>query len=383
MIYELTVKNGIRSGTGNAYIDPNPYPNNLHIMGNSLVTRILFSNAMGGGNPTATGVEFRRNGVTNTVRASREVIVSAGCIASPQLLLLSGIGPRDHLQSFGIPVVADLPVGNNFQDHVFIHHYYEVKNTSLINEAIGPTVQQFYSFYVQNTGRLTELPNSITFFSTSGNDDPNWPNAVIDTNTYNVAQNESTILAGYGPQYQSQWADFWRPYLGKQYLLITSAVYRTYSRGTIRLASTDPTAAPLIDPQYLSDQRDMEALVNMTKMLFYMTMTGDFPNYATIFPRPIPGCSFCADVPLWKCDSYVRCIIRQVADSALHPGGACRMGSADRTDTVVDPQLRVRGINQLRVIDSSVIPELANANTHAASVMIGEKGADLLRQMAN
>lgn len=378
MIYELTVKNGVRSSTGNAYIDPNPYPNNLHIMINSLVTRILFSNAMGSGRPAATGVEFRRNGVTYTVQASREVIVSAGCIASPQLLMLSGVGPRDHLQSLGIPVVADLPVGNNFQDHVFIHHYYEVKNTSLINEPVGPTVQQYYNFYVHNSGRLTELPNSITFFSTSGNDDPNWPNAVIDTNAYGVASDLNSILAGYGPQYQAEWADFWRPYLGKQYVLITSAIYRTYSRGTVRLASTDPTAHPLIDPQYLSDRRDMEALVNMTKMLFYMTQTGEFAKYATIFPRPIPGCSLCPNEPMWKCDSYVRCIISQVGDSALHPGGACRMGSTDRTDIVVDPNLRVRGIDRLRVIDSSIIPELANANTHAASVMIGERGAQMI-----
>lgn len=383
MIYELTVKNGIRSSTGNAYIDPNPYPNNLHIMINSLVTRILFNNTIGNGNPRAFGVEFRRNGVTFTVQAIREVIVSAGCIASPQLLMLSGVGPRSHLQSFGIPVVADLPVGNNFQDHVYIHHYYEVKNTSLINELIGPTVQQYYDFYVHNKGRLTELPNSITFFSTNGNDDPNWPNAVIDTNAYNVAPDLNSILAGYGPQYQSEWADFWRPYLGKQYVLITSAIYRTYSRGTVRLASTDPTVHPLIDPQYLSDRRDMEALVNMTKMLFYMTQTGEFAKYATIFPRPIPGCSFCPNVPMWKCDSYVRCIINQVGDSALHPGGACRMGSTDRTDIVVDPSLRVRGIDGLRVIDSSIIPELANANTHAASVMIGERGAQIILDALN
>lgn len=287
--------------------------------------------------------------------------------------MLSGIGPRDHLQSFGIPVIADLPVGNNFQDHVFIHHYYEVKNTSLLNTNVGPTTQQFFDFYTRNYGRLTQLPNSITYFSTSGNDDPNFPNAVIDTNTYNVVGNLSTILAGYGPQYQAKWAEFWRPYLGKQYVLITSAIYRTYSTGTVRLASTDPTVHPVIDPRYLNDSRDMEALVNITKILFYLTQTGEFPKYATIFPRPIPGCTMCTDRAMYQCDSYVRCIIQQVADSALHPGGACRMGAVDRNDVVVDPQLRVKGINRLRVIDSSIFPILANGNTQAASVMVGEK----------
>lgn len=283
----------------------------------------------------------------------------------------------------GIPVVADLPVGNNFQDHVFIHHYYEVKNVSLLNTQVGPTTQQFYDFYVRNTGRLTQLPNSITFFSTQGNDDPQWPNAVIDTNTYNVVRNLSQATANYAVN-QAEWQDFWRPYLGKQYVLITSAIYRTYSRGTIRLASTDPNVQPLIDPRYLSDSRDMEALVNMTKILFYTTQTGEFTKYAQIFPRPIPGCSLCPNTPMYKCDSYVRCIIRQVGDTALHPGGACRMGSLDRSDVVVDPQLRVRGINRLRVIDASIIPELANANTHAASVMIGERGVQfIIDQLGN
>lgn len=300
-----------------------------------------------------------------------------GCIGSPQLLLLSGVGPSDHLQSLGIDVVADLPVGENFQDHVFIHHYYEVKNQSLLDEPVGPTLQQLEDFYVRHTGRLTMLPNSVTFFSTRTNDDPQWPNAVIDTNSYNVANNLSQIVAGYGINIR-QWEDFWRPHLGRQYVLITSAIYRTYSRGTIRLASTDPFEHPLIDPRYLSNNRDMQALVDMTKMLFYVTQTGEFPNYAQIFDQPIPGCSFCRDQPLYQCDSYVRCIINQVGDSALHPGGACRMGAVNRTDVVVDPELRVKGIDGLRVIDSSIIPELANANTHAASVMIGERGAQFI-----
>ena len=297
-------------------------------------------------------------------------------------MLLSGVGPRDHLQSLEIPVVTDLPVGNNFQDHVFIHHYYEVKNQSLLNSKVGPTVQQFYDFYVRNTGRLTQLPNSITFFSTQGNDDPQWPNAVIDTNTYNVVRNLSDAVAPYGSNIV-EWKNYWRPYLGKQYVMITSAIYRTYSRGTIRLQSRDPTIQPLIDPRYLSDYRDLEALVNMTKILFYTTQTGEFTKYAQIFPSPIPGCTQCSDRPMYNCDSYIRCIIRQVGDTALHPGGACRMGSLDRSDVVVDPQLRVKGINRLRVIDSSIIPELPNANTHAASVMIGERGVQFIIDQLN
>lgn len=293
------------------------------------------------------------------------------------MLLLSGIGPRSHLESLNIPVVADLPVGNNFQDHVFLHQFYRVKNESLLNEAIGPNIKQFYEFYINHTGKLTELPNSVTYFSTKTNDDPEYPNTIIDVNSYHVLRNLTQQVDIYGSNIE-QWEDFWRPYLDTQYLLITSAVYRTYSRGTIRLASNNPFDPPLIDPKYLSDPRDMQALIDMTKILFYVTQTGEFANYAEIFPKPIPGCEFCPDKPLYQCDSYVRCIIRQVADTALHPGGACRMGSLDRNDIVVDPRLRVKGINRLRVIDSSIIPELANANTHAASVMIGERGVQFI-----
>lgn len=296
--------------------------------------------------------------------------------------MLSGVGPSDHLRTFDIPVVADLPVGNNFQDHTFIHHYYEVLNQSLLNEAVGPTTEQYYDYFYRGTGRLTDLPNSVTYFSTRTNDNPNWPNAVIDVNSYSEERNVSETVATYGVN-QQEWTDFWAPFAGKQYVLITSAIYRTYSRGTVRLASADPTVHPMIDPNYLGDPRDVQALVDMTKMLFYLTMTGEFPKYARIFPRPIPGCQFCPDVPLYQCDSYVRCIINQVGDSALHPGGACRMGAANRTDVVVDPELRVIGIDRLRVIDSSIFPELANANTHAASMMVGEKGAQLVLDTLN
>jgi choline dehydrogenase-like flavoprotein len=292
--------------------------------------------------------------------------------------MLSGIGPRDHLESLNIPVIADLPVGNNFQDHTFIHHYYTVTNHSYVNELVGPTVQQLYNYYINQSGPLTQLPNSITFFSTRTNDDPNWPNAVIDVNAYSVARSLAEATDKYGSNIE-EWRDFWRPYIGQQYVLITSAIYRTQSRGTLRLASTDPTDHPLIDPRYLTNINDFEALVDMTKILFLVTQTGPFTQYAKIFPRPIPGCQFCPNVPLYRCDSYIRCIIRQVGDSALHPGGACRMGSINRTDVVVDPRLRVKNIARLRVVDSSIIPELANANTHAASVMIGEMGAQMIQ----
>lgn len=282
-----------------------------------------------------------------------------------------------HLESLGIPVVADLPVGDNFQDHVFIHHYYRVHNRSLVNPLVGPTVQQLYDYYENQTGPLTQLPNSITFFSTPTNDDPEFPNAVIDVNPYSLPDNLTQATDGFEANL-AEWEDYFRPHLGTKFVLITSAIYRTYSRGTVRLASTNPADPPLIDPRYLTDDRDIQALVDMTKILFYVTQTGEFTKYASLFPGSMPGCKMCTDVPLYQCDSYVRCIIRQVGDSALHPGGACRMGDPARSDVVVDPKLRVKNVNRLRVIDSSVIPELANANTNAASVMIGERGVQLI-----
>ncbi|XP_054155915.1 L-sorbose 1-dehydrogenase-like [Oppia nitens] len=384
-IYQLTVDSqGTRSGTGNAYIDPNPYPNNLHILTNAMVYRVVFGTTING-RPMATGVQFQLNGRLLTVNASSEVIVSAGCIASPQLLMLSGIGPRDHLQSLGIKVIADLPVGNNFQDHVFIHHYYMVSNQSYVNPTVGPTVQQLYDYYVDHTGPLTQLANSITFFSTAGNrDDPQWPNAVIDVNAYSVKRTMREAVSIYGTDRLDEWRDYWRPYIGQPYVLITAAVYRTKSRGTVRLNTTNPWDHPLIDPKYLSATEDMEALVDMTKTLFRLTQSPPFTDYARMIPTPVPGCRFCGpELPLYRCDQYVRCIIRQTADTALHPGGACRMGSADRPDVVVDPRLRVKGVGRLRVADSSVFPELANANTHAASVMVGEMAAQMIKNDNN
>lgn len=293
--------------------------------------------------------------------------------------MLSGIGPRDHLMRMNIPVLQDLPVGDNFQDHVFLHHYYTVTNRSYINDTPGPTVQQIYEYFVDHSGPLTQLANSITFFSTPTNDDPEFPNAVIDVNAYSVKRTLEEATAIYGANIEG-WRDYWRPYIGEPYVLITSAVYRTKSRGTIRLNTTNPEDQPLIDPNYLSSSDDLQALVDMTKILFRMTQSGPFTQYARIIPKPIPGCHFCSHgVPLWQCEQYIRCIIKQVADTALHPGGACRMGSLDRDDVVVDPRLRVKNVSRLRVADSSIFPELANANTHAASVLVGEMAAQMIK----
>ena len=155
---------------------------------------------------------------------------------------------------------------------------------------------------------------------------------------------------------------------------------RIKSKGTIRLNTTNPMDQPIIDPKYLSVPEDMADMIESIKFVFYMIEATSLRKYVDIYPVPIPGCSYCPNIPVYKCDSYIRCLLKQYGGSASHPSGSCRMSSPDRSDSVVDPNLRVNGIHNLRVNDASIMPLIPNANTNAACIMIGEKGADLIKQ---
>ena len=154
---------------------------------------------------------------------------------------------------------------------------------------------------------------------------------------------------------------------------------RVKSEGYVKLKSADPFESPIIDPKYLSVKQDFDAFVDIIKFFYYVIEETPFSKYVHI-PEPIPGCEYCPDKPLYECDSYAKCIIRQIGLRDYHLGGSCRMGSADRSDTVVDERLRVKNVKKLRVIDSSIFPEMVNSNTQAAAMMIGEKGAHIVKE---
>ena len=208
-LFQHTIKqDGSKVTSASAFLSPNSNRTNLHIVTKAFVTRILFN-----GN-TAVGVTFNRAGMNYTVRASREVILSAGTIGSAQLLLLSGVGPQAQLSNFGIPLVANLPVGNNLHDHSNTILYFDVANQSRSYDRVDLTVQNLYNYYVNGRGPLTMFPNAATYLVTSQNNDNSFPDIMTEmVRSNNRWNNISSIYTMYGVN-QQEWANYWGPYSG-------------------------------------------------------------------------------------------------------------------------------------------------------------------------
>ncbi|XP_054166205.1 L-sorbose 1-dehydrogenase-like [Oppia nitens] len=375
-LIQFTIKDNLRSSTASAYLMDNV--DNLHILCRAHVTRVLFSGR------TAIGVEFVRYGQKYKVFADFEVILSAGAIGSPHLLMLSGVGPKAHLKSLDIQCVADLPVGDHLKDHIVVPFYFLLANdtTNSSTDSLLPpdlTGQHVYDFFANQSGSLIQFPKMLTYYSTSLNKEPDYPDTCIYSWIENYLNDPRKMAASFDRSVRADWESYYRQFHNRRYFYAAASVVRINSKGYVRLRSTDPFESPLIDPKYLSDKRDLQAFVEIIKFFYYIVEKTQFSRYV-VLPRPIPGCKYCYDRPLHECDTYITCLIRQIGLRDYHLGGACRMGDPKRDDTVLDDKLRVKGVHRLRVVDSSVMPDMVNANTQAVSMMIGEMGAHLIKQ---
>ncbi|XP_054165836.1 L-sorbose 1-dehydrogenase-like [Oppia nitens] len=366
---------GIKSTTANAYIE-RYNRTNLHVLTRAHVKRVLLERTTGR-ELRATGVLYSRNGINNlVVTTTREVIVSAGPINSPQVLMLSGIGPRDHLSALNIPVLLDLPVGNNLHDMVFVPLYYRIDNTSLIDPLPYFTIENLYNYYTSSSGPLAHHPDGVTYLNTRYNrrgDD--WPDAMIIAVVEYFGDDLNATVSQYINKTQ-EWTDYWRQYVGGYYMALDPVLARPISRGTVRLNASNPYGPPLVDPQYLVEHRDFETILDAVRRTVYITVQVPLDG-VTIFP-PIPGCRLCDDMDI--CDDYLRCHVRQLARSYYNFVGTCRMGTNSDNNSVVDSRLSVKGVSNLRVVDASVIPEIPNGHTNAVTIMIAERAAQFIRE---
>lgn len=339
--YQLTQKHVRRSSTAVGYLRPAEKRANLTVKTGVQVRRILVENHRAVGVETAQG----------TFRAGREVILSSGAIGSPRLLQLSGIGPADHLSDLGIQVVLDQPgVGSNLQDHLDLF---------VIAECTGPHTYDRYAkpLWSAIAGLqylLTKKgPVASSLFETGGF----WyadPNARSPDIQFHLGLG-SGIEAGVEAM----------PNGG---VTLNSAFMRPRSRGTVRLASADPLTAPLIDPNYWADPYDREISIQGLKLAQEMMRQDALKPF--VLAERLPG-------PAVRTDQEYFDYAVQTAKTDHHPVGTCRMGS-DPT-AVVDPELRFNGIAGLRVVDASIMPTLISSNTNAATIMIGEKAADMIK----
>jgi choline dehydrogenase-like flavoprotein len=346
--YQVTQKNGERWSVARAYLDPARGRPNLTIETGAFATQVLFDGRR------AVGVRYTQGGQVRELRARREVLLAAGALQSPQLLLVSGIGPGTHLQQLGIPTVADLPVGENLQDHPDIIINRRVDNTDLLG--LSPAgawklMRGIGDWRRERRGVLTSnFAEAGAFVRTLP--DQARPDLQLHFVIGMVDNHNRTLHWGHG-------------------MSCHSCPLRPKSRGVLRLASRDMHDAPLIDPRFLSHEDDLETLVRGFKLVRRIFAQPAFAPFDGANPeREL----YHADV---RTDDEIRAAIRAHADTIYHPVGTCRMGSDDRA--VVDPQLRVRGIEGLRVIDASVMPTLVSGNTNAPVVMIAERASDLIR----
>jgi choline dehydrogenase len=339
---DMTVRNGVRASTANAYLKPALKRDNLQLEMHALTQRVIMEGQR------AVGVEYRQRGQTIRVRARKEVIISASAFNSPKLLMLSGIGPAEHLREHGIEVVQDLPgVGANLQDHLETWVQRRCTQKITLNGWLNPIAQGWigarWLFTKTGLGASNQFESNGYIRSRAG---LQWPDLQYHFLAGAIAYDGSSAVKGHGFQV----------HLGAN---------KPQSRGRVWLNSADPADQPRMRFNYLSEEADKQAWrdgLRLTRELFAQPAFDPYRG-----EEVSPG----KDV---QTDDEIDDWVAQSAETAYHPSGTCRMGDDDMA--VVDPECRVRGVENLRVVDSSIMPTVTNGNINAPTIMIGEKAAD-------
>ncbi|MFL9873726.1 GMC family oxidoreductase [Paraburkholderia megapolitana] len=341
--YQVTQRDGRRCSVARAYIYDRPRQN-LHLIADATVLRVTFNGKR------ASGVEVVRGGRTETLEARAEVILASGAFNSPQLLMCSGIGPAQHLQALGIPVLHDAPeVGQNLIDHIDFTINKRVRSiepTGFSLRGIARMLPQFVTFTRHGRGMLSSNVAEAGGFLKSR---PTLDRPDLQLHFCAALVDDHNRHMHWGHGYS-----------------LHTCVLRPKSRGTVTLASADARVAPLIDPRFLSDSRDLDLLVEGAHIARRIL---DAPSLALSGGKELYTS---AD----QNDADLRQTIAEHADTIYHPVATCRMGPDERS--VVDLKLRVRGVSGLRIVDASVMPTLIGGNTNAPTVMIGERAAEFI-----
>jgi choline dehydrogenase len=346
--FEVNQRRGVRWSATKGFLRPALNRPNLTVMTDALVQRVRLDGRR------AVGIEFLRGGAAAFAAARVETILAAGAIGSPQILQLSGIGPGAALQALGIPVAHDLPgVGENLQDHLQLRMVFKVRNAVTLNQRAGSLwgkALMGLEYALFRTGPLTMPPSQLGGFARS---DPSHATANVE---YHIQ-----------PLSLDKFGDPLHPFPA-----FTASVcnLRPTSRGHVRLKSADPGAHPAILPSYLATPEDRKVAADALRLTRRIAAQPALARYAPEEFKPGPD---------YRTDGELAKVAGDIGTTIFHPVGTCKMGLATERTAVVDSRLRVRGIDALRVIDASVMPTITSGNTNSPTLMIAERGAEMIR----
>jgi choline dehydrogenase-like flavoprotein len=345
---QYSIRRGRRSSAASAYLKPALKRPNLRVITGVLTTRLILKKTK------AIGVEFVRGGQLTEAMAEKEVILCAGAFNTPQILMLSGIGPADHLREMGIEPVVNLPVGQNLQDHPAVLIMFRRRTPGTFHEEMrcDRMALSMLEAYAFGTGPATVVPGGLHAFIKSRSE---------------LAVPDIEFMFRGAPTNARLWFPLIRPAYADGFG-IRPTLLHPKSRGEVKLASSDPRAHPRIIFNLLSERLDLEKLREGFRRAREVAAQRPLDPYRG--DETTPGSEVNSDDEI---DGY----IRRTAVTAHHPAGTCPMGTADRS--VLDPQLRVRGVERLRVVDASAMPDLVSAHINATVLMMAEKAADMIR----
>jgi choline dehydrogenase-like flavoprotein len=371
-----TIINGTRCSTAKAFLGPARNRKNLHVIKNSKVTRIIIDPISKVGNK----VEFStRDEQIHQIKIKKEIILSAGTVNSPQLLMLSGVGPEEHLKEFGINVIKDLKVGENLQDHLlFTGLLHNIRKSDKSQSTPLSFLDASYEYLSRRTGAFaTHYGTTLSGFIRTKLSPDERPD--IQILFFVILANDTDAAARFGSGFfltDETISSLQEMSKEGDVVMTIPLLCRPRSRGKVLLSSSNPSDYPKIYAGCLTDTKDLDTMLEGIKASEEIMQTGVMKNRGARRKKLIV--SSCEGFE-FDTTSYWECMLRNIGTPGLHAVGTCKMGPTSDPEAVVDPQLRVRGVKGIRVADASIMPTIVSTPTYATTIMIGEKAADMIK----
>ncbi|KAJ9586647.1 hypothetical protein L9F63_019749 [Diploptera punctata] len=363
-----TIFKGQRWSSLDGYLRPALGRPNLHVLLNTQVNKVVIDDQR-----RVQGVELRKYNdfTTRLIRSNHEVILSAGAINTPHILLQSGVGPRDQLEKLGIPVVSDLHVGHNLHDHLNMPLYVSIESPVSVTLDKVQQLGQLWDYMIRGKGLLSS--SGIVGVGTAEPD--------IGIVLFGLGSADEKLLqdiANYKQETFRALFPFSNNSSQEGFVLLATCLQPS-SRGTVTLNDTEPTSRPVIDPQYLSQSKDIHCMIRAVQLAIQLATSTPFKQLGAKIHLPkLEECHHLeADA---ENTAYLECIIRTAAITGYHPGGTCKMGSPSDHTAVTDPLLRVRGFNGLRIMDASILPTPLSGHPNSVLIAMADRAADLILQ---